>query len=60
MNLNKPKELIGLDQKVSGWFVLVFIWATRTVVPPAERVDLRYPLSNTRNVEPHALALWAG
>jgi hypothetical protein len=48
--LDKPKELTGLNQKVSGWFGGIFGRPTRAIFPPAERVDLRYSLSNTRNV----------
>jgi hypothetical protein len=48
--LNKPKELVGLDQKVGGWFGGIQYPPTRTASPPAERVDLRYSWSNTRNV----------
>ena len=48
--LNKPKELTGLDQKVGGWFGAMEYPPTRATLPPADRVGLRYPLSNTRNV----------
>ena len=50
VNVDKPKELIGLDQKVGGWFGGIRCRPTRTTFPPADRVDLRYSLSNTRNV----------
>ena len=39
-----------MDQKVSGWFGCIEGHPTRAIFPPAERVDLRYPLSDTRNV----------
>ena len=44
MTINKPKELRGLDQKVSGWFGAVAGGPTRAILPPADRVDLRYSL----------------
>jgi len=40
-----------LDQKVRGWFGPLQQGSTRTSIPPVDRVDLRYSLSNTRNVE---------
>ena len=48
--LDKPKELTGLNQKVSGGFGCIERRPTRAIFPPADRVDLRYSLSNTRNV----------
>ena len=48
--LDKPKELVGLDQKVGGRFGGFQRRSTRAIFPPADRVDLRYPWSNTRNV----------
>ncbi len=50
MILDKPKELVGLDQKVSGWIGCIQYHPARTTFPPADRADLRYSLSNTRNV----------
>ena len=48
--LDKPKELVGLDQK-GKWVDRMFEYhSTRATFPPAERVDLRYPLSGMRNV----------
>ena len=44
MNVDKPKELKGLDQKVSGWFGGFGDRPTRATLPPADRVDLRYLL----------------
>ena len=39
-----------MDQKVSGWFGGLAERPTRATLPPADRVDLRYLLSDTRNV----------
>jgi len=39
-----------LNQKVSGWLRRVCERPTRAALPPAERVDLRYLLSDTWNV----------
>jgi hypothetical protein len=50
VNLNKPKELWGLNQKVSGWFGTIAEGPTRTILPPVDRMGLRYSLSITRNV----------
>ena len=50
VNVDKPKELTGLDQKVGGWFGGILDRPTRAVFPPADRVDLRYSLSDTWNV----------
>jgi len=35
---------------VSGWFGWIAERPTRATLPPADRVDLRYLLSDTRNV----------
>jgi hypothetical protein len=35
---------------VSGWFGRIAEPPTRAILPPADRVDLRYLLSDTRNV----------
>jgi hypothetical protein len=48
--LDEPKELVGSDQKVGGWFGGFQSRPTRATFPPADRVDLRYSLSNTWNV----------
>ncbi|MBW2174708.1 MAG: hypothetical protein JRF64_08755 [Deltaproteobacteria bacterium] len=50
MILDKPKGLVGLNQKVGGWFGDIEHPPTRATLPPADRADLRYSLSNTRNV----------
>jgi len=47
---DKPKELTGLNQKVGGWFGDMQHPPTRAIFPSADRVDLRYSLSNTWNV----------
>jgi hypothetical protein len=39
-----------LDQKVGGWFGGIAERPTRAVFPPADRVGLRYLLSDTWNV----------
>ncbi|MFC1857248.1 adenylate/guanylate cyclase domain-containing protein [Thermodesulfobacteriota bacterium] len=39
-----------MNQKVGGWFGGFQGHPTRALFPPAERVDLRYLLSGTRNV----------
>jgi hypothetical protein len=39
-----------LDQKVSGWVGWICERPTRAAFPPADRVGLRYLLSDTRNV----------
>jgi len=60
VNLNKPKELWGLNQKVGGWFGVIAEIPTRAKFPPADRVGLRYSLSNTRNVVTSCLRPRAG
>jgi hypothetical protein len=50
VKLNKPNELRGLNQKVSGRLGGVVELPTRATLPPAERVGLMYSMSNTRNV----------
>ncbi len=49
-DITMPAKLFVDQILVSGWFGGIAERPTRTILPPEDRVDLRYLLSNTRNV----------
>ena len=49
-----------MNQKVSGWFGGIAERPTRATSPPAERVELRYLLSDTRNLVTPCLRPFGG
>jgi hypothetical protein len=51
---NKPKVLVGLDQKVRGQVRVFPCNPTQTVVPPAERRTLTHPGTNAERGKPAA------
>ena len=54
---NKPKMLIGLDQKVRGQVRVLRTHPAQTVAPPAERRDLTHPGTPTERGKPVAVPL---